>query len=64
MGVAGLTFAPPPGNTQGPCSGQYQSLGRSQEKKESEELEQEPSTFLRAEAHCLLLQGDGGLGLV
>lgn len=58
MGLAGVAFTSRPGNTQGPrFRPRPKSWGNSRE-KESEEPEQGPSTFLRAEAHCLLLQGE------
>lgn len=60
MGLAGVTFAPGPGNTQRAC---LPTSPENPGEKQSKELEQEPSTFLKAEAHCLLLQGEGGLGL-
>lgn len=63
MGLVGVTFTPWPRNTQGSCfTAKAKVLGDPRRKKR-EGLQQEPSTFLRAEAHCRLLQGEGGLDL-
>lgn len=63
MGLAGVTIALWPGNTQKPLiHGQDQTL-RGTRKKERKELEREPRTFLKAETYRGLLQREGALGL-
>lgn len=62
MGLAGVTFAPWPGNTQGPCFVAKAKVGGKGVKR----TETEAQHLLRrwAEAHHRLLQGEGRLGLV